>query len=111
MVKSYIPKQGDIVFLDFNPTIDHEQKGYRPAVVISNEVFNKNTKMAILCPITSNTKDFPTHYILKDSKNVKGSVLCEHLISIDFEVRNLKYVEKTSDEDFENIKDLVDSCL
>lgn len=111
MVKSYIPKQGDIVFIDFNPTIGHEQKGYRPAVVISNHIFNKNTKMVILCPITSNTKDFPTHYILKDSKKVKGSVLCEHIRNIDYEIRNLKYVEKISDEDFENIKDLVNACL
>lgn len=111
MVKNYVPKQGDIVFLDFNPTIGHEQKGYRSAVVISNEIFNKNTKMVILCPIISNSKNFPTHYLLKDSKKIKGSVLCEHIRSIDFEIRNLRFVEKTSDEDFENIKDLVDACL
>ena len=60
MVK-YIPKQGDIVYMDFNPTKGHEQKGKRPAMIISNDVFNINTKMAILCPITSNTKEFPTH--------------------------------------------------
>ena len=40
MVKSYIPKQGDIVFVDFNPTKDHEQKGTGPAIVISNNIFN-----------------------------------------------------------------------
>lgn len=27
----YIPKQEDIVFLDFNPQAGHEQKGTRPA--------------------------------------------------------------------------------
>ena len=53
MVK-YVPDQGDIVYLDFNPTKGHEQKGKRPAIVISNNVFNKNTKMAMVCPITSN---------------------------------------------------------
>ena len=111
MVKNYIPSQGDIVFLDFTPTKGHEQKGYRPAVVISNDTFNKNTKMVILCPITSNEKEFPTHYLLQKSKKVKGSVLCEHIRSIDYEIRNLKYVEKTSDEDFENIIDLFNACL
>ncbi len=111
MVKSYIPSQGDIVFIDFDPTKGHEQKGYRPAVVISNDVFNKNTKMVIVCPITSNEKVFPTHYKLKNSKKVKGSVLCEHIRSIDYEIRKLKYVEKAKDEDFENIKDLLDACL
>lgn len=111
MVNNYIPKQGDIVFLDFTPTKGHEQKGYRPAVVISNNVFNKNTKMVILCPITSNEKEFPTHYLLQHSKKVKGSVLCEHIRSVDYETRNLKYVEKTNIQDLENILDLLNACL
>lgn len=111
MVGKYIPKQKDIVFLDFNPTIGHEQKGYRPALVISNNIFNKNTKMVIVCPITSNEKDFPTHYLLHNTKKVHGSVLCEHIRSIDYEVRNLKFVEKISDEDFEYIIDLLNSCI
>jgi len=111
MVKSYIPKQGDIVFLDFNPTKGHEQQGFRPAIIISNDVFNSNTKMAIVCPITSNNKEFPTHYNLINTKKVKGSVLCEHIRSIDYEIRKLKFVEKANKEDFENIKDLLEVCL
>lgn len=111
MVNKYIPKQGDIVFLDFAPTKGHEQTGLRPAVVISNNIFNLNTKMVILCPITSNKKEFPTHYLLKNTKNIKGSVLCEHIRSIDYEVRNLKLVEKTGKEDFQNIMDLINACI
>ena len=111
MVKNYIPSQGDIVFIDFDPTKGHEQKGYRPAVVISNDVFNKNTKMVIVCPITSNEKEFPTHYNLINTKKVKGSVLCEHIRSIDYEIRKLKYVEKANNEDFENILGLLNACL
>jgi mRNA interferase MazF len=34
MTADYKPKQGDIVFLDFNPQKGHEQKGKRPAVII-----------------------------------------------------------------------------
>lgn len=109
MVKKYIPQKGDIVYFDFNPTKGHEQKGFRPAVVLSNDTFNDFTKMVIVCPISTNTKDFPTHYLLKDTKKVKGSVLCEHLRSIDYEVRNLKYVEKCSMEDYDNIIDLINS--
>ena len=95
MVNNYIPKLGDIVYTNFNPIKGHEQAGTRPAIVISNYVFNKYTKMVILCPITSNVKEFPTHYILEDSKKVKGSVLCEHVRSIDYESRMLKFVEKS----------------
>ena len=111
MVKKYIPNQGDVVFLDFNPTKGHEQTGIRPAVVISNNAFNKNTKMVILCPITSNTKYFPTHYNLEDTKKVHGSVLCEHIRSVDYEIRSLKFVEKLSNNDFISIITLFYACM
>lgn len=109
MVKKYIPKKGDIVYLNFNPNKGHEQSGFRAAVVLSNNTFNNFTGMVIVCPITTNTKYFPTHYLLQDSKKVKGSVLCEHLRSIDYEIRDLKYVEKCSENDYENIMNLIDS--
>ena len=111
MVKKYIPKQGDIVFLDFNPTKGHEQAGMRPAVVISTNTFNQNTKMVMLCPITSNNKEFPTHYQLEDTKRVHGSVLCEHIRSIDYEMRNLKCVERLSDNDFISVLTLFNACI
>ena len=111
MVKKYIPKQGDIVFFDFNPTIGHEQKGFRPAVVISNNIFNINTKMVMICPITSNEKEFPTHYKLEDTKKVHGAVICEHIRSIDYEIRNLNFVEKLSNNEFISIITLLNACI
>ena len=111
MVKKYIPKQGDVIFLNFNPTKGHKQAGFRPAVVISNNVFNQNTKMVMVCPITSNDKYFPTHYNLEDTKNIHGAVLCEHIRSIDYESRNVKFVEKLSDNDFLSVITLLNACI
>ena len=62
---SKITKMGDIVFINFSPTKGHEQ---RPAVVLSNNIFNIKTHMIIVCPITSNIKEFPFHYRLEDTK-------------------------------------------
>lgn len=67
--------------------------------------------MVIVCPITPNKKEFPTHYILSKSKKVSGSVLCEHIRSIDYEIRKLKFVEKCNDDDFNNIVMLLNSCI
>ena len=106
-----MPKQGDVVYLNFNPTKCHEQSGFRPAIIISNNVFNKNTKMVMVCPITSNEKTFPTHYKLEDTKLIRGSVLCEHIRSIDYEIRNLKFIEKLSDNDFLSIITLLNACI
>lgn len=110
MVK-YIPKQGDIVYVDLDPTKGHEQRGTRPAIVISNNVFNENTKMVILCPITSNTKDFPTHYILEDSKKIVGAVLCEHIRSMDYETRKIRFVEEASEKDLLSVITLMNACI
>lgn len=111
MVNKYIQKQGDIVFLDLNPIKGHEQGGKRPAIIINNNTFNTNTKMVIACPITSNEKYFPTHYLLEDGKKIKGSVLCEHIRSIDYETRNLKFVEKASENDLLSIIMLINACI
>ena len=111
MVNRYIPKQGDIIFLNFNPTLGHEQKGKRPAIVVSNDIFNKNTHMIIVCPITSNEKDYPTHYLLEDTKKVHGTVLCEHIRSIDFDARNVNFIEKASDNDLLSVITLMNACI
>ena len=108
---NYVPNQGDIVYLDFSLTKGHEQRGKRPAIVISNNVFNINTKMVVMCPITSNEKEFPTHYNLEDTKKIKGSVLCEHIRSIDYETRSIKFVEKASDNDLLSVMMLMNACI
>ncbi len=111
MVKKYIPSRGDIVYLDFNSTKGHEQYGKRPAIVISNDIFNIHTGMIIVCPITSNNKDYPTHYKLEDSFKIHGSVLCEHIRSIDYKTRNVKFVEKSSDNDYISVLTLMNACI
>ena len=111
MVNKYIPKQKDIVLVNLSPIKGHEQNGYRPAVVISGNNFNEFTKMSILLPITSNEKEFPTHYKLGNTKKVHGSVLCEHVRSIDYEARSLKFVEKLNDEDFLGVYTLYLACI
>ena len=111
MISSYILKQGDIIYINLNPTKGHEQSRKRPAIVISNNIFNINTKMVIVCPITSNTKYFPTHYTLEDSKKVKGSVLCEHIRSIDYIERKVSFIERSSDNDLLSVIMLSNACI
>ena len=110
MVK-YVPDKGDIIMLDFGSAIGHEQSGYRPALVLSSNDFNKYTKMVIVLPISSNTKMFPTHYILRNTNKVKGAVLCEHIRSIDYEDRKIKFVEKAPIDDLEFSQVLFNLCL
>ena len=107
----YIPKQGDICYMNFAPTKGYEQTGLRPAVVISKDSYNKYTNLAVICPITTNTKKFPTHYELIETKKIKGSVLCEHIRCVDFKARQLSFVEKLKIKELEEIIDIINGII
>ena len=89
----YIPHQGDIVFMDFTPQAGHEQAGKRPALVISNDSYNKYTNMAIVCPITNTDNAFPLHVALDDRTTTTGVILCEHVKALDLNARNAIFKE------------------
>lgn len=110
MVKKYIPEQGDIVYLDFNPQSGHEQKGKRPALVVSNEVFNSHLGLAFACPITSTDRGYPFHIKLKDLKTT-GFVMCEQMKSLDYNARKISFVEKADSEVIETALALLSSIL
>lgn len=93
MVEKYTPQKGDLVILTFDPQAWHEQNGRRPAVIISNEAFNKALGLAIACPITSTNRDFPFH-VEVDSQNLTGFIMTEQIKSIDYNARKVRFVEK-----------------
>lgn len=88
-------KQGDIVIVDFDPALGHEQKGKRPGVVVSNDVFHTRTNgLAIVVPITSTYRsNFPLHVTLDQRTKTQGQILCEQLKTMDSLERKLITIE------------------
>lgn len=58
----YLPQKGDFITLSFDPQADHGQKGRRPVLVVSNDVFNRHTGLAIVCPVQIQNETFPFTY-------------------------------------------------
>lgn len=87
-------RQGDIIKLNFTPQAGHEQAGYRPALVVSNDFFNEKTNMVIVCPITHTNKAFPLHISLDNRTKTDGVILCEQVKSLDIGARSYKVVEQ-----------------
>jgi mRNA interferase MazF len=110
VVKKYKPRQGDIVYLDFNPQSGHEQKGKRPALIVSNGVFNAHLGLAFACPITSSDRGYPFHIKLKNHKTT-GFVMCEQIKSLDYNARNISFVEKADNEIIEMALALISSII
>ena len=100
---AYRPVQGDLVMMDFNPQAGHEQAGRRPALVVSNQAFHRYTRMAIVCPITNQIKDYPMHVKLDERTKTAGEVLCEHVKSHDLAARKAVFIESMPDDLLEEV--------
>ena len=90
---AYIPRKGDLIWLDFSPQAGREQKGKRPALVISSKEYNKRTHLALCCPITSNRKGYPFEVVLSEQK-IKGAILTDHLKNLDWKARKARFIAK-----------------
>lgn len=95
MTEPYRPEPGDLVRTDFDPSVGREQGGRRPALVISAAIFTEATGMAIVCPITSKIRPFPSSVVLPDGLPVSGEILLSHVRSIDTLARPVRYAGAT----------------
>ncbi len=91
----YVPDRGDFIWLNFTPQAGHEQKGLRPALVISPKEYNKKTGLAICCPVTSKPKGYPFE-VLVSGKKINGAVLSDHVKNLDWKIRKAKFIEHAS---------------
>jgi mRNA interferase MazF len=106
----YIPNKGDIVILTFDPQAGHEQKGRRPALVVSNYKFNKAVGFALVCPITNSDRNFPFH-ISVDGQEIGGFILTEQVKSIDYRARKIKFVELLQRDRLDKVMGIIEAIL
>lgn len=108
---AYVPVQGDLVVLTFDPQAGHEQMGRRPAIVVSVEPFNRTTRLAVCCPITKTRRDTPFHVPVPDHGGLTGYVMCEQMKSIDYRVRRAKKIGSAPRELLDEVLSVVDASL
>jgi mRNA interferase MazF len=104
-------KQGHIIWLDFDPQIGHEQKGRRPALVVSNETFNSFSNLAIVCPITNTNKDYPFHVKLDERTKTKGVILSDQARTLDIKARNYEIIEKVHGDILLEVIDIINGFI
>lgn len=90
MVK-YAPKEGDIIWLEFDPQKGKEIQKTRPALTISLHEYNKKTGLGLFMPITSKIKAYPFEVII-DTDAIKGAILCDQIRSLDWKARNASFI-------------------
>ncbi|RKZ03754.1 mRNA-degrading endonuclease [Candidatus Fermentibacteria bacterium] len=108
---AYIPRQGDIIAVSFDPQSGHEQKGRRPVFVVSKDLFNRSTGMAIVCPVTNTKRDYPFHVPIPDTSKLTGFIMVEQVKSVDFRARRAERIESGKDELLSEVLSILDACI
>ena|SRR5437764_2149307 len=105
------PDKGDIVWLDFDPRVGHEQAGRRPALVLSPVSYNEKSGLAMVCPITTKIKPYPYVVNVPDNLEIKGIILSDHLKSLDWKARNVKFICKMPPKTVNEVIDKLNTLL
>lgn len=98
MGNEYIPERGDLVWLDFTPQSGHEQRGKRPALVLTPKSYNAKVGLAVFCPVTGQIKGYPFEVSIPNDKKINGVILVDQIKSLDWKARQASYVDRVSDE-------------
>jgi mRNA interferase MazF len=86
----YCPNAGDLVWIDLNPTLGHEQSGHRPAIVLTPRQYNVRSGLCIICPITSRARGYPFEVAIPDGHGISGIILVDQVRSVSWEKRYVK---------------------
>ena len=111
MAGAYVPAKGDLIWLTFDPQAGHEQKGRRPALVVSNDLFNQRTGLAMVCPVTRTRRDLPFHVPVPPETSLAGYAMVEQLKSVDYRARRAQFIAKMPGPSLDEVLGILDACL
>lgn len=92
MVK-YTPRQGDIIWLEFDPQKGKELQKTRPALTISPHAYNLKTHLGLFMPITSRVKGYPFEVVINLNK-IQGAILCDQIRSLGWLTRQARFITR-----------------
>src|SRR5205809_1190052 len=87
-----LPDRGSLIWLLFSPQAGSEQAGRRPGIVLTPLAYHRRSRLAIVCPITSRERGWPTEVKLPPGLPVSGVVLVDNVRSMDRAARKLQVI-------------------
>ena len=109
---NYVPHRGDIVWFNFDPQAGREQAGRRPALILSDQAYNRRAELVVLCPITSQNKPYPFFVPLPDGTLSKPSfVIADQVRCMDWVQRNAALITQSPAEVLERVTALATGLI
>jgi mRNA interferase MazF len=97
--------QYEIVVVNLDPTIGSEIKKKRPCLVVSPNEMNKHLATIVICPITSQSKNYPTR-VSFDLEGQQNWIVIDQIRTID-QSRVTKTIGNLDDETIEQVKAVI----
>ena len=107
----YVPRKGDLVELTFRPDNGHEQHGRRPALVVSDDLFQRATGLCVVCPVTRTDRRHPFHVAIPPGVGVDGVVMADQVRSVDAGARGVLRLARAPDSLVDEVLAIVDAML
>jgi mRNA interferase MazF len=111
VARAYVPDAGDLVWLTFDPQAGHEQRGRRPALILSSRLYNAKSRLAVACPVTSQVKGYPFEVALPPRGAIAGVVLADHVKNLDWEARGVVFEAKAPAEVLADVRERLRALL
>jgi mRNA interferase MazF len=102
---SYVPQRGDIVWINFDPQAGHEQRGRRPALVLSPAAYNRKVELGIFCPVTGQAKGYAWEVALPTGLGVTGVILADQIKSLGWKERRVEFAARLPPEVLDEVLD------
>jgi len=102
VTRGWVPDEGDIIWINFDPQVGHEQAGHRPALVLSPAAYNEPTGLLVCVPLTSRQKGY--RFEVPIAGKPGGAALADQLKSFDWRARSATRKGSASKAELEAVR-------
>ncbi len=107
VTKEWVPEAGDVIWIDADPTVGHEEAGRHPGLVLSPSSYNGKTSLVIACAMTSQKKGYPFEVEMPDG----GIILADQVRCLDWRFRNAHPKDTAPTEIVKQVRILLGTLL
>ncbi len=97
--------QYEIVVVNLDPTVGSEIKKKRPCLIVSPNEMNKHLATIVVCPITSQSKNYPTR-VRFDLEGQTNWIVIDQIRTLD-KSRVTKTIGLLDEGTIEQVKDVI----